>query len=102
MVKASLAVTGGVYEAVDAVKAIMAGADCVQMVSALLRYGPNRLRPIRREFERWVEEHNVSSLEEMRGRVSLGRSADPAAFERGNYVRLLQAAHKPGVVLVDH
>jgi dihydroorotate dehydrogenase (fumarate) len=94
-VRASLAVTGGVHDAVDAVKAVMAGADCVQIVSALFRRGPGRLASIRREFERWGDAHGIESLEALRGSVSLARCADPAAFERGNYVQLLQAHHNP-------
>lgn len=96
-VRASLAATGGVHEAIDAVKAVMAGAHCVQVVSALLRYGPARLGLIRREFERWADAHGYRSIEEMRGAVSLERSPDPAAFERGNYVRLLQSSQKSRV-----
>ena len=99
-VHASLAATGGVHDALDAVKAVMAGADCVQVVSVLLRYGPNRLRALRREFERWVEEHQYPSLHDMKGRVSLARGADRETFERGNYVRLLQASHTSGVLFV--
>ena len=61
-VKASLAVTGGVHEPLDAVKAVMAGADGVQLVSALIKHGPSRLTLIRREFERWAEAHDYGSL----------------------------------------
>ena len=100
-VKASLAATGGVHEALDAVKAIMAGADCVQLVSTLLRYGPTRLDRIRRAFEHWAGEHQYASVREMRGSVSLERSPDPRTFERGNYVRLLQSSQKPGVLVEE-
>jgi hypothetical protein len=56
-VKASLAVTGGVHTAHDAIKTVMAGAHAVQMVSALLRRGPEHLRRVREEMEQWTEEH---------------------------------------------
>ncbi len=92
-VRASLALTGGVHRDVDAVKAVLAGADAVQIVSALIAHGPDRLRQIRAGFERWAEDHGYSSFAGMRGRVSVAAGADPAAFERGNYVRLLQAQH---------
>jgi dihydroorotate dehydrogenase (fumarate) len=92
-IRASLAVTGGVHESIDAVKAVLAGADAVQMVSTLMANGPERLRQIRVEFERWGDEHGYRSIDQMRGRVSMATCANPAAFERGNYVRLLQAQH---------
>jgi dihydroorotate dehydrogenase (fumarate) len=88
---ASLAVSGGVHEGIDAVKAIVAGADVVQVVSALLRHGPDRLKFIRDEFERWAVEHGYTTLAEMRGSMSHARCPDPNAFERGNYIRLLQS-----------
>jgi len=95
-IRASLAVTGGVHDAVDAVKAVMAGADAVQLVSALFAHGPARLRMIRRKFEEWGDKHGYDAVAQMRGRVSVQRYPDPLAFQRGNYVRLLQAANKPG------
>ena len=89
--RVSLAVSGGVHEPIDAVKAIMAGADGVQIVSALLQRGPAYLRQIISGFERWADEHEYESLDQMRGSMSLARCPDPASFERGNYVRILQS-----------
>jgi dihydroorotate dehydrogenase (fumarate) len=87
----SLAVTGGVHRAVDAVKAVMAGAHAVQMVSALLRQGPRYLAEVRTGFERWCEEHAFESVGQMRGCMSLADCGDPHAFERRNYVRVLRS-----------
>jgi dihydroorotate dehydrogenase (fumarate) len=92
-VRASLAVTGGVHEPIDAVKAVMAGADAVQMVSALLQKGPGHLRYIREMFERWGDDHGYASIDDMRGSLSLKNCHDPTAFERGNYLRSLQSWH---------
>ena len=89
--RGSLAVSGGVHEPIDAVKAIMAGADGVQIVSALLRHGPGYLRQLIAGFRAWADEHQYESLDQMRGSMSLARCPDPAAFERGNYVRILQS-----------
>ncbi len=89
----SLALSGGVHTGRDAVKAVMAGADVVQIVSALIESGPARLRQIRDEFTRWAVDHRYAAIGDMRGRVSLARASDPAAFERGNYRRMLQAWH---------
>ncbi len=90
-VKGSLAVSGGVHTGLDAVKAVMAGASGVQMVSRLLQDGPQQLRTVLDDMKRWMEEHEYESLDQMRGSMSLQRSPDPAAFERGNYMRILRS-----------
>jgi dihydroorotate dehydrogenase (fumarate) len=92
-IRPSLALSGGVHSGRDAVKAVMAGADAVQIVSALIRSGPSRLASIREEFVRWAVDHRYGCIGDMRGRVSLARASNPAAFERGNYMRMLQAWH---------
>jgi dihydroorotate dehydrogenase (fumarate) len=84
-VKASIGITGGVHTGLDIIKATMAGAHVTQLVSALLRHGPSRLRTIRGEMEAWMLENEWSSLSEMRGNMSLGRIPDPAAYERANF-----------------
>jgi dihydroorotate dehydrogenase (fumarate) len=84
-VKASIALTGGVHTGLDVIKGTMAGAHATQLVSALLRHGPGHLRTVRREIESWMQEHEWSSLSEMRGNMSLERIPDPAAYERANF-----------------
>ena len=93
--RASLAVSGGVHEPIDGVKAIMAGADGVQVVSALLQRGPAYLGQLIAGFRAWAEEHEYESLDQMRGSMSLARCPDPASFERGNYMRILQSFRVP-------
>jgi len=89
--KLDLAVTGGVHTPHDAVKAVMAGASAVQMVSALLKNGPQHLAQVRNWFAQFVEQLGYASLADMRGCMNLARCPDPAAFERGNYMRILQS-----------
>jgi dihydroorotate dehydrogenase (fumarate) len=84
-VKASIAITGGVHTGLDVIKATMAGAHVTQMVSALLRHGPDHLRLVRDEIKAFMEEQEWPSLDEMRGNMSLGRIPDPAAYERNNF-----------------
>jgi dihydroorotate dehydrogenase (fumarate) len=84
-IKASIAITGGIHTGLDVVKATMAGAHATQMVSALLRNGPNHVRTVRSQIEAWMEEHEWSSLNEMRGNMSLEHIPDPAAYERANF-----------------
>jgi len=89
--RASLAVTGGVHSPLDAVKAVMAGAHAVQMVSALLKRGPEHLRTILSGMREWLEEHGYESLRQMQGSMSLVKSGNPGALERSNYMRVLQS-----------
>jgi dihydroorotate dehydrogenase (fumarate) len=90
-VRPALALTGGVSTPDDGVKAILAGADVVQMVSALLRHGPEYIGSMRQGLEDWMESHQMTDLEEARGRASLHHSPDAEAFERANYIRTLQS-----------
>lgn len=90
-IRAALAVTGGVATPNDGIKSILAGADVVQMVSALLRHGPGYLSAMRQALERWMEWNKVTQLSDVRGRSSLKNSSDAAAFERANYIRTLQS-----------
>ncbi len=89
--RASLAVTGGIHSALDAVKAIMVGAHAVQMVSLLLRRGPEQLAVVRDGVAAWLEEHEYESLAQMQGSMNLSHCPDPAAFERANYMHILQS-----------
>lgn len=89
-VRASLAVTGGVHTAVDIVKATMAGAHVTQMVSALLMHGPGHLRTVLNDLAAWLQEHEWSSLAEMRGNMSFFKVPDPDAYERANYMLMLR------------
>ncbi|MEI6033475.1 MAG: dihydroorotate dehydrogenase-like protein [Verrucomicrobiae bacterium] len=86
----SLALTGGVHKVHDAIKGVMAGADVLQVVSLVLRHGPQALEALIKDFSRWMEEHDYSDISEMRGCLSHKNSPDPAAFERANYLRVLQ------------
>jgi len=89
-VKLSLACCGGVHSAAEVVKAILAGADTVQIVAALLRDGPETLGHILTDLKAWMEKFEYNAISEMRGALSLRNCPDPEAYERGNYLRSLQ------------
>ena len=89
-VRADLAVTGGVHEAEDVLKAMMAGARVAMMTSALLRHGIPHLTRVRRGVLAWMEEHGYASIAEMQGSMSYRAVREPAAFERANYMKVLQ------------
>jgi dihydroorotate dehydrogenase (fumarate) len=61
------------------------------MVSALLRHGPAHLAVVRKALERWMEWNHVDRLDDMRGRVSLKHTSDPASFERAQYIHTLHS-----------
>jgi len=88
---ADLAITGGVHTVTDAVKALMCGAQAVQMVSALLQRGPEHLSHIMGGVAAWLDEKGYESIDEMRGSMSLLSCPDPGAFERANYLRILHS-----------
>lgn len=94
--RGSLAVTGGVHESIDAVKAIMAGADAVQMVSALLKNGVQQLTAVRDGVERWGNEHGYESIDQIRDSMSLAHSPHPHLAERKSYLRTLQSWKQAG------
>ena len=86
-----LAASGGVYEPIHVVKAVMAGAHAVQTVSALLRHGPGHLRVLREGLARMLDELGYHSIADMRGCMNLAKCPDASAFERANYVRVLNS-----------
>jgi dihydroorotate dehydrogenase (fumarate) len=88
-VKSDLAVTGGVHEAEDVLKAMMAGARVAMMTSALLRNGIGHLKLVRSELIRWMEEHEYESVRQMQGSLALRSVPNPGSFERANYMRVL-------------
>lgn len=94
-VSADLAVTGGVHGASDVLKSMMAGAHVAMMTSALLQNGIPHAAVVLKEMTRWMEEHEYESVRQMRGSMSQRSSANPAAFERGNYMRVLSSYWLP-------
>jgi len=90
-VKADLAITGGVHSASDVLKSMMAGARVAMMTSALLQNGIGHLANVLEDLVRWMEEHEYASIQQMRGSMSQRAVPDPAAFERGNYMRVLSS-----------
>ena len=74
------------------IKSVLAGADVVQLVSALIEHGPSRMSVIRQEMEAWMSKHKIESLDSIRGLMSARRVLDPAHFDRMNYIGVLHDA----------
>jgi len=70
---------------------VMAGADAVQIVSALLQHGPRYLAYLLHGFHQWGTEHGYASIDEMRDKMSLTHCSSRQAFERGSYLRVLHS-----------
>jgi dihydroorotate dehydrogenase (fumarate) len=86
----SLACSGGVHRADDVIKALLAGAHTVQIVSLLVKEGPRVLTQLLLGMRRWMEEHELENVDALRGRLNLKRCPNPAAHERANYIKVLQ------------
>jgi len=95
-VHVDLAATGGIHEAYDAAKMLMAGANITMLCSALLRRGIDYIQALEAELNRWLEAHGYASVGEIQGLMSQQRVADPEAFERAHYIRALQSYERPG------
>jgi dihydroorotate dehydrogenase (fumarate) len=89
-IRPSLIATGGVATPEDGIKAILVGANAVQVVSAVLRHGPGYFRTLQAGLERWMDGHGIEDIDSMRGRASLKDVVDPGAFERAHYIKALQ------------
>jgi dihydroorotate dehydrogenase (fumarate) len=89
-IKADLAVTGGIHTAEDVIKAVMAGANVAMTTSALLHYGTGHVQTVLSNLEHWMEEHEYESIKQMHGSMSQKSVAQPVAFERANYMRVLR------------
>lgn len=90
-IAADFALTSGVHTAQDVLKAVMAGASVAMTTSALLEYGIGRLTHILTDLQAWMEEHEYESVTSMKGSMSQRAVAEPAAFERANYMKVLNA-----------
>jgi dihydroorotate dehydrogenase (fumarate) len=89
--KADLALTGGVHNATDVIKAMMAGAKIAMLTSALLKRGIGYLDTLTTELLLWMGEHEYDSIKQMQGSMSRNAVPQPAAFERANYLKVLSS-----------
>jgi dihydroorotate dehydrogenase (fumarate) len=90
-VLADFAITTGIHNAEDVLKGLMAGAKVTMMASELLQNGVRRIKEILREMEIWMDEHEYESVAQMIGSMSQKHCAEPAAFERANYMKILDS-----------
>ena len=89
--KTDFALTTGVHTTEDVIKGVMAGANVTMMASELLQKGIGRVAEIQAGLENWLVEHEYDSIQQMRGSMSQKSVAEPAAFERANYMKVLSS-----------
>jgi dihydroorotate dehydrogenase (fumarate) len=94
IVKTDFALTSGVHTGVGVLKAMMAGAKVAMLASELLLHGVQRIAAILTEMENWMQEHEYASIQQMQGSMSKTAVAEPAAFERANYMKVLNSWHE--------
>jgi len=85
----SLAATSGIHRAGDVLKMLMAGADVTMLCSAVLRHGFPQIALIESDLKQWLEEHDYESVKQIKGSLSQKNCAEPAAFERAQYMKAL-------------
>ncbi len=93
--KTSLAASTGVHSSEEVVKYLLAGADAVMTTSALLKHGPRHLETLTSGLRQWMERRSYASVEQMKGAMSQENVANPAAFERANYIKTLELFRAP-------
>jgi dihydroorotate dehydrogenase (fumarate) len=88
------AITSGIHTHEDVLKSLMAGAKVTMMASELLQNGIGRIQKILMDMQHWMNEHEYESVRQMIGSMSRMNVAEPAAFERANYMKML-ASYRP-------
>jgi dihydroorotate dehydrogenase (fumarate) len=86
---ASLAATSGIHRAADALKMLMVGADVTMLCSTVIRHGFPQIALIESGLVEWLEEHDYESVSQLKGSLSQKNCAEPAAFERAQYMKAM-------------
>lgn len=94
-IKASLAASRGIHSSTEIIKYLLAGADVVMVASALMKNGPQYLSVLINETDNWLAARDYHSLAEVRGVMSRQNVKDPGAFERVNYIKVLESFENP-------
>lgn len=93
--KMSLAATGGIHNAHAVIKLLLAGADVTHLCSVLLKQGPDVIKTILQDLTEWMNAREYDSVAQLKGSVSKGKAINPIAFERVNYLQVLQGHTSP-------
>jgi dihydroorotate dehydrogenase (fumarate) len=94
-ISANLAASGGIHEAQDVVKMIMAGADITMLCSVLLKHGIGKIAKLEQGLVELMENLEYATVSQMRGCVSFKNCQDPSMYERALYIKGLKSYHSP-------
>jgi dihydroorotate dehydrogenase (fumarate) len=94
-IQGSLAATSGIHNSQDIIKMLMVGASTTMLCSVILRNGINYLKSLQQDVIKWMETHEYESVRQMQGTMSQLNCPDPTAFERAQYMKVLQS-YQPG------
>lgn len=86
-VDCDLAASTGVHDGAALIKQLLAGAKAAQTVSSLYRNGPEHIGAMLDGLKSWMAAHELSSIEDFRGKMSQEASSNPAAYERVQFMR---------------
>ncbi len=89
-VNLSIAATTGVQSAVEVIKYILAGADVVMTASSLYKNGIPYLKTMNKELQDWMYMMGFDNIYSFKGRMSQQNISDPTAYERANYIKILE------------
>ncbi len=96
-ISASLAVTSGIHDGDGLLKALLAGADVGMVASSLYLNGPDHVGTILHGLRDWMQRKEYTSVEQLKGSMSRENCPDPAAFQRGNYMKALTSFTGPAI-----
>ncbi len=88
-IDAQIIANSGIYEGEDVIKLLLAGANAVQVVSALYMHGTQQITIMKNDMENWMDEHSFKSLEDFRGKLAKSNLKDPFAYKRAQYIDIL-------------
>jgi dihydroorotate dehydrogenase (fumarate) len=93
-IKAGICSNTGIFTGGDVVKMVLAGADCVQVVSTIYKHGPKQVSKMLTELEDWMRKNGYESLSEFKGLLSKQNIKDPYAYRRAQYVDILMRSNE--------
>ena len=86
-VNCSLAASTGIYDGASIIKQILAGADVVQVVSAIYKYSPQHINKMLAEIELWMDQHGFNQLSQFKGKLNIVQGKNPAVYERLQFMK---------------
>jgi dihydroorotate dehydrogenase (fumarate) len=93
-IKGNICSNTGIFTGKDVIKMIIAGADCVQVVSTIYKHGPKQIGKILEEIEEWMKGKNYESLNDFKGKLAKVHIKDPYAYQRAQYVDILMRSNE--------